>query len=150
MKPLFVLLAVFTLALLALRFINEEFDFSLSGRIAMSVMLLFTALGHFKFSEGMSLMIPEFIPFKLQLVFLTGVVEVIAALGLLLPNYRVITGWLLIAFFVLVLPANIYAALNQVNYEQASYDGPGSTYLWFRIPLQLFFILWVYVSSIRL
>lgn len=150
MKPLFVLLAVFTLALLALRFINGVFDFSLSGRIAMSVMLLFTALGHFKFSEGMSLMIPEFIPFKLQLVFLTGVVEVIAALGLLLPNYRVITGWLLIAFFVLVLPSNIYAALNQVNYEQASYDGPGSTYLWFRIPLQLFFILWVYVSSIRL
>jgi uncharacterized membrane protein len=148
MKPLLVLLAVFILTLLFQRFVNRKIDWALAGRIGMSAMLLFTAMGHFMFSEGMAMMIPDFIPFKLELVYLTGVFEIVAAIGLLLPKHKVITGRLLIAFFVLVLPANIYAALHQINYEQASFDGSDASYLWFRIPLQLFFILWVYFSSI--
>jgi uncharacterized membrane protein len=79
----------------------------------MSAMLLFTAMGHFMFSEGMAMMIPDFIPFKLELVYLTGVFEIVSSIGLLLPKHKVITDWLLIAFFVLVLPANIYAALTK-------------------------------------
>jgi uncharacterized membrane protein len=38
----------------------------------MSVMLLFTALGHFMHSKGMQLMIPAAVPFKKALVALTA------------------------------------------------------------------------------
>ena len=30
------------------------------------------------------------------------------------------------------------------NYKEANYTGPGPEHLWFRIPLQLFFIGWLY------
>ena len=64
MKPLYVLLGAFLTSLIILRLVFGEFDYSLSGRIAMSIMLVFTAIGHFAFSKGMALMIPDFIPLK--------------------------------------------------------------------------------------
>lgn len=94
-------------------------------------------------------MLPEFIPFKTETVYLTGVIEIIAAIGLFIPNLRVVTAWLLIAFFILILPANIYAAVKHINYQKGTFDGNGLTYLWFRVPLQFFFIVWVYLSAIR-
>src|SRR5690606_38325732 len=87
--------------------------------------------------------------FKEETVYLTGVVEIAAAAGLLVPRLRRLTAWLLIVFFILVLPANIYAALEHVDYQNATFDGQGPSYLWFRIPLQLFFIIWIYFSAIR-
>ena len=39
--------------------------------------------------------------------------------------------------------------MNHVNYETGASDGNGMKYLWFRIPLQVFFILWVYWSALR-
>ena len=112
-------------------------------------MLVFTAMGHFMYMEGMQAMVPEWIPFGKELVLLTGIMEVLFAIGLLLPKYRVRVGWALIVFFVMVLPANIHAALENVNYQTGGNDGNGLNYLWFRIPLQALFIIWVYVSAIR-
>ena len=89
-------------------------------------------------------MLPEFIPFKKAIIFLTGCIEIAAANGLVIPRLRKLTGWLLIIFFILILPANIYAAIHHVNLETATNDGNGLKYLWFRIPLQVFFIAWVY------
>jgi uncharacterized membrane protein len=149
MMPLVVLLLVFSLSLLLLRLFRGKFHFALAGRIAMSGMLLFTAVGHFAFTEGMALMLPSFIPFKEEMVYFTGLVEIVAAIGLLLPRLSILTAWLLIAFFISVLPANIYAATEHVDYQNATFDGHGPAYLWFRIPLQLFFIMWVYFSAIR-
>jgi len=149
MMPLIVLLATFSLSLLILRWIRHQFLYALAGRIAMSVMLLFTAVGHFAFTEGMAMMLPPFVPYKQEVVYFTGLVEIAAAFGLLIPRFRLVTAWLLIVFFILVLPANIYAAIEHVDYQHASLDGNGPVYLWFRIPLQAFFIIWVYLSAIR-
>jgi uncharacterized membrane protein len=149
MMPLIVLLAAFFLSLLLLKWIHNQFLLALAGRIAMSVMLFFTAVGHFAFTEGMALMIPSFVPFKQEMVYFTGVVEIAAAVGLLVPRLSTLTAWLLISFFILVLPANIYAALQHVDYQNATFNGQGPDYLWFRIPLQFLFIIWVYLSVIR-
>lgn len=149
MKPLIVLLVSFVISLIVLKIINGEMDYALSGRIAMSVMLLFTSIAHFVFTKGMAMMLPPFIPFKTEIVYLTGVIEMIAAIGLLIPRLSEVTGWLLIVFFILLLPANIYAASKQIDYEKASFDGKNLNYLWFRIPLQIVFIAWVYFSAIK-
>lgn len=147
MKPLFVLLLSFVLALVTLKLMNGSWNYSLAGNIAMGLMLLFTAIGHFAFTKGMEMMLPDFIPVKKFMVLITGIIEAAAAVGLLIPSLRLMTSWLLILFFVLILPANIYAALKQVDYQKGSHSGPGKTYLWFRVPLQLFFIAWVYVFN---
>lgn len=150
MKPLIVLLLSFVIAIFAVKFITKEYDFALSARIAMSIMLCFTAMGHFAFTKGMSMMIPQFIPFKASLVYLTGVFEILLAIGLLVPKLNVISGSALIIFLLLVLPANIYASIHKINYQKGTFDGNGLSYLWFRIPLQFLFIIWTYISSIRI
>lgn len=149
MKPLIILLIVFTVSLPVTKMLYGSYKYALSARIAMSLMLLFTAAGHFAFTEGMSMMIPGIIPYRNEIVYLTGVFEIILAFGLLFPSYRIQAGRILIIFLILMLPANIYAAMHHVNYQTASYDGEGSNYLWFRIPLQLFFICWTYLSAVR-
>lgn len=148
MKPLIVLLTVFAVSLLTTSFTLGHVEFALSGRIAMSAMLVFTAMAHFAFTKGMSMMLPGFIPFKTGIIYLTGIVEIVAAIGLLFQDFRVITAWALIAFFILILPANMYAAKKHIDYQKGTYEGNGLNYLWFRIPLQILFIVWVYFSSI--
>jgi len=149
MKPLLVLLLTFVIALLALRLIQKQYDLALSARIALSAMLLFTAIAHFVYTEGMMMMMPDFIAYKKELVYFTGIIEILASIGLLIPNLRVLTGWLLIVFFIMLLPANIHAAIRHVDYQKGSFDGSGPNYLWFRVPLQMLFIFWTYVSVIR-
>lgn len=146
MKPLYVLISVFAICLLISRLTMSALQFSLAGRIAMSAMLLFTAIGHFAFVDGMKLMLPPLIPFKTAIVYFTGIIEVAAAIALFFSSTRVMAAYMLIIFFVIILPANICAAFRNVDYQSANYNGPGLNYLWFRIPLQVFFIFWIYFS----
>lgn len=122
---------------------------ALAGRMGLSAMLAFTALGHFLFTGGIQMMMPPVVPFRKQLVLLTGVIELLAAAGIHLPALRELTGWLLIVFLVMVLPANLSAASRNVNYRTGTLDGPGRRYLWFRVPLQLLLIFWTYATCIR-
>ena len=149
MKPLIVLLISFAIALLAIKLITGQFDLAFSARIAMAVMLVFTAIAHFAFTKGMIMMIPEFIPFKKEIVYFTGIIEIAAAVGLLIPGLQVLTGWSLILFFLLLLPANINAAIRHIDFEKGTFEGPGANYLWFRVPLQILFILWTYFAGIK-
>lgn len=149
MKPLFILLLTFIVSIGIQRLISKNINYLLSARIAMCTMLLFTALGHFLFTDGMSKMIPNFIPLKPTLVLATGILEIILAIGLLLPVYQKTTAWILIFFLLLMVPANIKASLENLNYQTGTYNGKGLSYLWFRIPLQLFFIAWVYFSTLK-
>ncbi|TCI92193.1 DoxX family protein [Tenacibaculum sp. M341] len=150
MKPLIVLLLSFTISILVFKILKKEYNFALSARIAMSIMLVFTALGHFVFTKGMSMMIPKFVPFKDIFIYLTGIFEILLAIGLLIPKLKVLSGWVLVIFLLLMLPANIYASINNVNYQKGTFDGNGLSYLWFRIPLQFLFIIWIYISSIKI
>jgi uncharacterized membrane protein len=144
MITIFILLGTFLLSILIQKIFFKRINLSLSGRIAMSAMLLFTASGHFLYKEGMAMMLPGFIPFKEAIVLFTGVLEILAAITLLIPRWQKLTSILLIIFFIVLLPANIHAALNHVNFQTASFDGKGPGYLWLRVPLQLVFISWVW------
>lgn len=150
MKPLIVLIVSFAISILAIKIIKKEYDFALAGRIAMAIMLVFTAIGHFVLTKGMTMMIPDFIPFKERFVQLTGVFEIVMAVGLLIPKYQSLSGWALIIFLILMLPANIYASVHKINYQTGTFDGHGLAHLWFRIPLQILFITWTYISCIRM
>jgi len=150
MAVLIVLFISFLASSGILKMITSEWNFILSGNIAMCIMLFFTALGHFKFPKGMAMMIPKIIPYKTELVYLTGFVEIAAGAGLLFPQFRYFTGVFLVVFFILILPANIYAAVHNLDYQKGTFDGKGPTYLWFRIPMQLFLIAWVWFFTILL
>jgi uncharacterized membrane protein len=73
---------------------------------------MLTADGHFTFTKGMSMMIPAYVPLKMQLIYLTGILEVVLGILVLFPSLRAYRGYLLILFFVLITPANVLAALK--------------------------------------
>ncbi|KAF0848434.1 DoxX family protein [Nocardia caishijiensis] len=118
-------------------------SWSASAAHALAVMLVMTGSAHFMPSsvtvmpnhEDLVAMVPPFIPFPGFVVLLTGVIELLAALGLVLTRTRRISGLALVPLFVLLLPANIYAAI-----ENVAFGGESASPLWQRIPEQLLYI----------
>jgi len=150
MKVLLVLIISFILTTVISRLFVDDWNIILSGNVAMMLMLWFASLGHFMFTKGMVMMMPAFIPFKVALVYLTGIMEIVLGPLLVVNATRLIAGIILLVMFVVMLPANINAAMKHVNFEKATYDGSGTGYLWFRIPLQLLFIAWVLYFSVAI
>jgi uncharacterized membrane protein len=109
---------------------------------ALSVMVLFTASAHFtSLKEDLIKMVPKPFPYPRQIVFVTGILEILGAIGLLIPQVRTAAGICLALLFVTMFPANINAALKQVPLR-----GKSATPLWLRLPMQVLFItlaLWV-------
>ena len=148
MAPLIILLVTFAVLYLVDRFaLRGRIGLSLAGRIAMAAMLVATGISHFTNAEEMIAMMPDFVPAKRELVYFAGVCELAAVVGLIWNKTARLASILLIVFFVLVLPANIAGSLKSVNFGGMEY---GPLYLLFRVPLQLFFIWWVWWFGIRI
>ena len=147
MAPLIFLLVTFGVLMLVNRlFLSRRLTLSFIGRASMAVMLIVTGISHFTNTDEMVSMMPEFMPAKRATVYFTGVVELAAVVGLLWNRTSRLASILLIVFFVLVLPANIAGSLKSVQYGGMEY---GPLYLLFRVPLQIFFIWWVWYFGIR-
>ena len=113
-----------------------------SAAWALAVMFLFTASAHFtRTKEDLIAMVPKAFPNPRFLVYLTGVLEVLGALGLLVPATRSIAGLGLGLLLVAMFPANVNASRKGIALR-----GKLPTPLWLRGPMQLLFIgmaLWV-------
>ena len=147
MAPLIILLITFAALYSLDRFVlGGKIGISLAGRIAMAAMLVATGISHFTNAEEMIAMMPDFMPAKRELVYFTGACELAAVVGLIWNKTARLVSILLIVFFVLVLPANIAGSLKSVNFGGMEY---GPLYLLFRVPLQGFFLWWVWWFGIR-
>lgn len=148
MKPLIVLIVVFVITAVISQLLLGIWNFIIAGNVAMCCMLFLTASGHVLFTKGMVMMLPPFIPFKTFVIYFTGVVEVLLGIALLISPLRHVAGIILFILFVSMLPANIYAAIKNIDIEKGTNNGPGLGYLWFRVPLQFLFIAGVIYFSI--
>ena len=79
---------------------------------------------------------PPWVPNPKRAVWVTGLLEILGAIGLLLPEMRQLAGICLIAFLIAVFPANIHAAQTGVKLGER----PVSP-LWVRGPMQALLIL---------
>ena len=113
-----------------------------SAAWALAVMFLFTASAHFtRTKEDLVGMVPKALPSPRLLVHLTGVLEALGAVGLLVPATRSFAGLGLALLLVAMFPANVNAAIRRVPLR-----GRPPTPLWLRAPMQLLFVgtaLWV-------
>lgn len=149
MKLLSILFITFILALLGTKIFQGNWDFLFAGNLGMSVFIVFTGFSHFKFQKGMALMIPDFIPGKLFWVYFTGILEIAAGIGLMIPSIREFTAVLLIIFYVLVFIANVNSSKKKVNIFKGDYSGPGMNYLYTqRVPMQIILIIWTWYFGI--
>jgi uncharacterized membrane protein len=109
-------------------------------RIGLAVMFVFTGASHFSsLKHDLAAMIPPPLTGSLALIYLTGVLEFAGAIGLLTARFASWAATGLVALLLAMFPANVYAALSGVTLGGAS-----ATPLWFRTPLQVFWIalLW--------
>lgn len=96
---------------------------------------LWFALGgvaHFAFTEAQMRIVPDWIAWPRAAVLLTGVAELLGALGLLFARTRRAAGWGLLLLTVAVTPANVYMLMQAQQFP----DVP----VWalvLRLPLQL-------------
>ncbi|NML57575.1 DoxX family protein [Chryseobacterium cheonjiense] len=149
MKLLTILFVTFVLALAGTKIFQGDWNFLFSGNLGMAVFIIFTGFSHFKFQKGMAMMIPEFIPAKLFWVYFTGILEIAAGIGLMMPSIRELTAVLLIIFYVLVFIANINSSKKNINIFKADFTGPGMDYLYKeRIPMQIILIAWTWYFGI--
>lgn len=119
-----------------------------SARYAFVLMFIFTATAHFnKMKHDLARMIPPYFPRPLLIVYIMGVLELLGAAGLVLPEFRRRAGICLIALLIGMFIANINAAHKGVTLR-----GKPPTPLWLRIPMQILFIalLWWSTRSARL
>jgi uncharacterized membrane protein len=130
------------LGLLGVKWLSSWKD---AGRGAIAIMFLFTGASHFtEMKHDYVAMIPESLPRGLWVVYLTGVMEIAGAIGLLIPRFRRMAAICLVLLLLAMFPANVNAALNGIPLR-----GRAPTSLWLRVPMQLLFIWMLWWTSIK-
>jgi uncharacterized membrane protein len=113
-------------------------------RLLLCGVFFFGGVAHFLFADGFAGIVPPFLPWPVAIVWVTGVLELALVLGILIPNSRLLAGKLAAIYCLLVLPANIYQALNDVPI----FGSPvAPELLWLRIPLQFVLIVAILWST---
>lgn len=70
-------------------------------------------------------------------MYLSGIFEVLGAIGILIPATRTVAGWGLVVLLVAVFPANVYMATAGIKLG----DFPSQPWMaWARLPLQFVLI----------
>lgn len=114
-----------------------------SARYALVVMFVFAATAHFnKMKHDLARTVPSYFPRPLLLVYITGVLELLGAAGLMLPEFRRTAAYCLIALLIGMFVANVNAAQKGVTLR-----GKPATPLWLRTPMQLLFVALLWWSS---
>lgn len=111
----------------------------LASLILMALFYTAAGVNHFVNPQFYLRMMPPYLPLHLELVYLSGVIEIGLGIALLIRRCRQMAAWGIIALLVAVYPANIHMALNAHLFPEFS-----STGLYLRLPVQLLFIAWAY------
>ena len=114
----------------------------ISSVYLMSVFYVSVGIDHFRRPEWYLEIVPPFLPYKLELVLISGLAEVILGFMLLYPKMRFFAGNGLILLLVLVYPANIYLA-----YTNGAALNTSPLIAWCRLPFQFVFIGIAYLHS---
>ena len=111
-----------------------------AGRVLVAASFVLVGVSHFTDPETFLAIMPPYLPWHLELVYLSGLFEILGGVGLLIPQLRRTAAWGLLALLVAVFPANIYMLTDEVYLP--GMDGE-PWMLWARLPFQAFFALGV-------
>ncbi len=103
--------------------------------------LFFFSVGvlHFTNTETFTRIVPGFVPFPDWAVYISGIMEIAGGVLLYFPKTRRFAAYMLIFLLIMVFPANINMAVNQIDFGKVP-----TWLLWARLPLQALLIYWVY------
>ena len=110
--------------------------FKIISIYVMSLFYINVGIKHFTNPNWFMKIMPPYLPFHIELVYLSGIFEIILGIMLLFKKTRYYACWGLILLLLAVFPANIYLAqTNGAAMDISAYIA------WGRLPLQLVFIM---------
>ena len=117
-------------------------SFKLITIYLMSLFYISIGIKHFINVDWFMKIMPPYLPYHKELVYLSGIFEIILGIMLMFERTRFFAGWGLILLLIAVFPANIYLA--QTN-GAAMNTSPALA--WGRLPFQAVFIAMAYWHS---
>ena len=119
-----------------------KYDIKYFSLIVMGVFYISIGISHFTSPIWYVQIVPPYLPYKLELVYISGLFEILFGAMLLFKKTRFLAGWGLILLLIAVYPANIYLA-------QTNGAAMNTTPLiaWGRLPVQFIFVGLAYWHS---
>ena len=111
----------------------------------MSLFYIAAGLRHLLDASWFVQIMPPYLPYHYELVYISGFFEIFFGILLLIPSYRSLAGWGLILLLVAVYPANIYLAFNETPQNALGVSAFMAS--WVRLPMQFIFIALAYWHS---
>ena len=113
-------------------------------RIGLALMFVFTGTTHFTaMKHDYAAMVPPPLTGQLWVIYVTGLLEIAGAIGLLVPKLERVAGACLCLLLLALFPANVYAALNAVEFRSQP-----PTDIWLRALVQVIFLAAVWWSTV--
>lgn len=109
------------------------------SRALCAIAFIAAGVNHFVSPSMYCKIMPAYLPFPLELVYVSGVFEVLGGLGLFIPKLRLAAVWGLILLLIAVFPANINMAMHPELVPKIPIY-----ILYARLPLQILLIAWVW------
>ena len=119
-----------------------KFDIKYLSLMVMGIFYISIGFSHFTSPIWYLQIVPPYLPYKLELVYISGLFEILFGGMLLFKKTRFLAGWGLILLLIAVYPANIYLA-------QTNGAAMNTTPLiaWGRLPVQFIFVGLAYWHS---
>ena len=119
--------------------------YKLTTIYTLSALYILIGLKHFQDPNYFIGIIPDFIPLKELVCYLTGLMEIVGGVMLLIPKYRKNGAHLLILLLIIVFPSNIYLYISEIPREVISITKHQALV---RMPFQFPLILLAYWHSL--
>ena len=112
------------------------------GLLALGFCFVLAGGNHFHNPHFYLRIMPPYLPAHLELVYLSGLFEILGGVGVLVPRIRRLSGWGLMLLMLAVFPANIHMAVHPELFSKLP-----TLALYARLPLQLLLIYWAWWAT---
>jgi uncharacterized membrane protein len=113
-------------------------------RVLLGAFFVAAGVLHFVKPRAYEATVPDVLPRKREIVYVSGVAEIAGGLGVLAARTQRLAGWWLVATLVAVFPANVNMAVNADRFHRAP-----ERLLWLRLPVQGVVVGWTWWAALR-
>jgi len=115
----------------------------MSKRLLFGPFFVFAGIMHFVIPRSYEAIVPDWLPARRELVYVSGVAEIAGGAGVMHPRTRRLASWWSVAALLAVFPANLQMAFHPERYRVPG----GRLALWVRLPVQGLFIAWALAAG---
>lgn len=98
-----------------------------------------SGVNHFLSPQFYLHLMPPYIPYPMEVIYLSGVIEILLGIGAGIPRFRARAAWAVIVMLISFMPVHIHMLIHPELYPEVPEVG-----LWVRIVIQGVLIWWAY------